>query len=74
MNFWALVRRWLRLPLPPLPEDMHAHIPLTDEQISEMRRLYLNGSWSQRELAERYSINQSNVSRILARGGRRPGA
>lgn len=48
--------------------QMGAHsAKLSDEQVKEIRSQYSPGNTSQRQLAEEYGLNQSQISRILTR-------
>lgn len=47
--------------------ETHGIAKLSEMQVVEMRRLYANGSWSQRRLAIRFGITQPNVQSIVNR-------
>ena len=42
-------------------------VKLTEPQVLEIRKLYASGKWTQTRLAERYSVTQTTVSRIVLR-------
>ena len=52
--------------------EKHYAATLTDAQVSEIKRLWMTGDFLQRELAEQFSVRQSNISRIV-NGKRRRG-
>jgi len=59
MGIFAKIMRYLAGEAPD-------HVPtITPEQVAEMKGLYLHGTWTQGDLARRYGIDQSQVSRIL---------
>lgn len=47
----------------------HGLAKLTEAQVIEIRRLYSNGSWSQRRLAARFGVSQPNIQAIVNRNG-----
>lgn len=47
--------------------ESNHHAKLTESQVKEIRNLYAAGIASQREIAERYGVNQSHVSTIVLR-------
>lgn len=50
---------------PDRPETFNGSHKLTDRQAAELRRLYANSTLSQREIASRYSLSRSTVSRLV---------
>jgi len=45
--------------------SQHGMAKLTDEQVTEIRKLYATGEYLQRELAEKFGIYQQTVSSIV---------
>lgn len=53
-------------PTHPRPQgESHANAKMTNAVVKEMRYLYSSGQLNQRELAEKFGVSQSNVSRAL---------
>jgi DNA-binding XRE family transcriptional regulator len=54
--------------------ERHHNSRYTDEQVAEMRALYAEGGWTQRQLAARFGVSQAAIQQVLSGKARKKDA